>query len=65
MTSKIPWVPSELQPGQKAERLPRLQRHRLIPRTLHRDRNVPTLLRTWVRKLPRQVDIAKVVTLVP
>ena len=48
MTSKIPWLPSELQPGQKAERCPRCGTIAFIPWTLRRDRNLPTPLRTWV-----------------
>lgn len=48
MTSKIPWLPSELQPGQKAERCPRCGAIGFIPWTLRRDRNLPTPLRTWV-----------------
>ena len=48
MTSKIPWLPSELQPGQKAERCPRCGVIGFIPWTLRRDRNLPTPLRTWV-----------------
>ena len=48
MDSKIPWLPSELNPGQTAERCLRCGAIALIPWTLRRDRNLPTPLRTWV-----------------
>lgn len=48
MNSKIPWLPSELHPGQKAERCPSCGAIALIPWTLRRDRNLPTPNRTWV-----------------
>jgi len=46
MTSKM--LPSELQPGQKAERCPRCGFIAFIPWTLCRDRNLLTPLCTWV-----------------
>ncbi len=48
MKSKIPWLPFQLHPGQKAERCPRCGAIGLIPWTLRRDRNHPTPIRTWV-----------------
>ena len=48
MDSKIPWLPSELHPGQTAERCPHCGAIAFIPWTLRRDRNMPTPLRTWV-----------------
>lgn len=48
MKSKIPWLPSELHPGQKAERCPRCGAIGLIPWTLRRERNHPAPIRTWV-----------------
>src|SRR5215813_7493902 len=48
MDSKIPWLPSELQSGQPAERCASCGAVALIPWTLRRDRNLPTPLRTWV-----------------
>lgn len=48
MDSKIPWLPSELNPGQQAERCPHCGALGFIPWILRRDRNMPTPLRTWV-----------------
>ena len=48
MTLKLPWRPSELHPGQKAERCPRCGAIGLIPWTLHRDPRKATAVRTWV-----------------
>ena len=48
MTSKIPWLPSELQPGQKAERCPRCGAIAFIPWTLRRDPVTKCVVRTWV-----------------
>jgi hypothetical protein len=45
---KIPWIPSEVQPGQAAEVCPRCGARKLIPWTLRRDPRRMTLLRTWV-----------------
>lgn len=46
--SKIPWLPSELHPGQTAERCPRCGAIGFIPWTLHRDPKRVTPVRTWV-----------------
>ena len=48
MTSKVPWLPSELHPGQKAERCPRCGEIGFIPWTLRRDLRSMKLVRTWV-----------------
>ena len=48
MKPKIPWLPAEVQPGQKTERCPRCGALKLIPWTLRRDPQRVTLLRTWV-----------------
>ena len=48
MKPKIPWLPAEVQPGQKALRCPRCGAAKLIPWTLRRDPKRMTLLRTWV-----------------
>src|SRR5262249_5225314 len=48
MKPKIPWVPSEVHPGQKTERCPRCGANKLIPWTLRRDRQRVIVLRTWV-----------------
>jgi hypothetical protein len=48
MNSKIPWLPSELHPGQKAERCPRCGAVGFIPWTLRRDLKRVTPVRTWV-----------------
>lgn len=48
MKGKIPWLPSEVQPGQKTERCARCGAHKLIPWTLRRDPQRVVLLRTWV-----------------
>jgi hypothetical protein len=45
---KVPWRPSELHPGQKAERCPRCGAIGLIPWTLRRDPKSATAVRTWV-----------------
>jgi len=46
--AKIPWIPSEVQPGQPAEPCPRCGARKLIPWTLRRDPRRMSLLRTWV-----------------
>jgi hypothetical protein len=48
MKPKIPWLPAQVQPGQKTERCPRCGAMKLIPWTLRRDPQRVTLLRTWV-----------------
>jgi hypothetical protein len=48
MIPKVPWLPSELHPGQKAERCPRCGTIGLIPWTLRRDLRSVKLVRTWV-----------------
>ena len=48
MKPKVPWLPAEVQPGQKTEICPRCGAHKLIPWTLQRDRQRVGLLRTWV-----------------
>jgi len=48
MTLKVPWLPSELHPGQKAERCPSCGAIGLIPWTLRRDPRRMALVRTWV-----------------
>jgi hypothetical protein len=48
MKPKIPWLPAEVQPGQKTERCPHCGAMKLIPWTLRRDPQRVTLLRTWV-----------------
>jgi len=48
MAPKVPWLPSEVQPGQKTERCPYCGAMKLIPWTLRRDPQRIVLLRTWV-----------------
>ena len=48
MKAKIPWLPAEVQPGQKTEVCPHCGANTLIPWTLRRDPQRVTLLRTWV-----------------
>jgi ribosomal protein S27AE len=46
--SKIPWLPSEVQSGQKTETCPRCGASTMFPWTLRRDPKRVILLRTWV-----------------
>ena len=48
MTPKVPWLPSEVRPGQKAERCPRCGALAFIPWTLRRDPRRVIPVRTWV-----------------
>jgi len=48
MPSKIPWLPSSTQPGQKVERCPRCGARAFFPWTLRRDMKTMTLVRNWV-----------------
>jgi hypothetical protein len=48
MKPKLPWIPAEVQPGQKTERCPRCGANRMIPWTLRRDPRRVIVLRTWV-----------------
>ena len=48
MKPKVPWLPGEVQPGQRAERCPQCGAQKMIPWTLRRDPARMTLLRTWV-----------------
>jgi hypothetical protein len=45
---KIPWLPSQVQPGQGTETCPRCGASKLIPWTLRRDGRRMVVLRTWV-----------------
>jgi len=56
MRAKIPWIPQEVQPGQKTERCPRCGANKLIPWTLRRDPKRVTLLRTWVCTACQQTE---------
>jgi len=48
MAPKVPWRPSALHPGQKAQRCPHCGAIALIPWTLRRDPKLATAVRTWV-----------------
>jgi hypothetical protein len=48
MPAKIPWLPSTLPRGARAERCPHCRRLALIPWTLRRDPYRKQVLRTWV-----------------
>ncbi len=48
MPAKIPWLPSALQPGARAELCPRCARRAFIPWTLRRDNRTKQVWRTWV-----------------
>jgi hypothetical protein len=48
MKPKIPWLPAEVQPGQKTDTCPRCGAPKMIPWTLRRDPKRISLLRTWV-----------------
>src|ERR1700692_1257278 len=48
MNPKVPWLPAEVQPGQKTETCPRCGANKMIPWTLARDPKRIGLLRTWV-----------------
>ena len=48
MKAKVPWLPAEVQPGQKTEPCPRCRARQLIPWTLRREPKRIALLRTWV-----------------
>jgi len=48
MPAKIPWLPSTLPAGARAERCPRCGRLALVPWTLRRDERTKEMLRTWV-----------------
>jgi hypothetical protein len=45
---KIPWLPSEAQPGQETETCPACGARALIPWILRREPQRVVLLRTWV-----------------
>jgi predicted RNA-binding Zn-ribbon protein involved in translation (DUF1610 family) len=48
MRPKVPWLPSELQPGSVAERCPSCGLAAFIPWTLRRDTRSKQVVRTWV-----------------
>jgi len=48
MPAKIPWLPSKLPAGARADRCPRCGRHAFVPWTLRRDELTKQVLRTWV-----------------
>jgi hypothetical protein len=48
MPAKIPWLPSQLQPGARAQPCGRCGRRVFIPWTLRRDTRTKRVLRTWV-----------------
>jgi hypothetical protein len=48
MPAKIPWIPSRLQPGARAERCSHCGRQAVIPWTLRRDPQTKRVVRTWV-----------------
>jgi transcription elongation factor Elf1 len=48
MKRKVPWLPTEVQPGQRTERCPVCGAKKMIPWTLRRDPQRVILLRTWV-----------------
>jgi hypothetical protein len=48
MPAKIPWLPSRLQAGARAERCGRCGRLAFTPWTLRRDPRTKQVLRTWV-----------------
>ena len=48
MKPKIPWLPAEVQPGQKTEICPACGANRMIPWTLTLDPRRTALRRTWV-----------------
>jgi hypothetical protein len=48
MPAKIPWLPSTLPPGARAERCPECRRVAVIPWTLRRDDRTKAVLRRWV-----------------
>ena len=48
MKPKVPWLPAEVQPGQKTETCARCGANKMIPWTLKRDPQRIGLLRTWV-----------------
>ena len=48
MPAKIPWLPSTLPAGTRAERCPRCGRLAFVPWTLRRDERTKEVRRTWV-----------------
>jgi hypothetical protein len=48
MPAKVPWLPSESQPGAVTERCPACGRSAFIAWTLRRDPRTKQVLRTWV-----------------
>jgi hypothetical protein len=48
MKPKVPWLPSEVLPGQKTERCPACGAHAFMPWTLRRDPQRVVPLRTWI-----------------
>lgn len=48
MAAKVPWLPSEVPPGARAERCPRCGWRAVIPWTLRRDDRTKVVLRTWI-----------------
>ena len=48
MTAKVPWLPSQLQPGARPERCPRCGKAAFVPWTLRRDDRTKIVMRTWV-----------------
>jgi len=48
MPAKVPWLPSQLQPGADAEPCPRCRQRAFIPWTLRRDDRTKVVMRTWV-----------------
>ena len=56
MPAKIPWLPSTLPPGARAERCPRCGRLAYIPWTLRRDGASKRVFRTWVCTECQEID---------
>ena len=57
MKPKIPWLPAEVQPGQKTEICPACGANRMIPWTLTRNPGRTALLRTWVCTACQQTEV--------
>jgi hypothetical protein len=48
MPAKVPWLPSVVPSGARAERCPHCARLAFIPWTLRRDGRTKQVLRTWI-----------------
>jgi DNA-directed RNA polymerase subunit M/transcription elongation factor TFIIS len=57
MKPKIPWLPAEVQAGQKTEICPACGANRMIPWTLTRNAGRTALLRTWVCTACQQTEV--------